>query len=280
MVYLGRKLLKQLNFSPHLIFWYFLNPLVIIELTGNLHFEGVMLFFFLWALYLCHVQKWIWGAVIYGLAISTKLIPLIFLPLFLPYLGWKRSSLFAMMAIGTVGLTTLPFISPDLVDNYSATLSLWFANFEFNASVYNIAEYFVAKAGGKPWEFIKVYGKLVSVVVVVFLLVLTFARKKRSTGQTILMMLYVLTLYYLLTATVHPWYIIFLAVLCLFSNFRFPLFWSALVVLSYAAYSNPDYREEPVYLLIEYSLVFGVLGYEFFKHLRENALNQKNTAQN
>ena len=42
----GKKILNHLQLSSKNIFLYFLNPLVIIELTGNLHFEGVMLFFF------------------------------------------------------------------------------------------------------------------------------------------------------------------------------------------------------------------------------------------
>ena len=67
--YLGKKLLRHLNRSPHLIFWYFLNPLVIIELTGNLHFEGVMLFFFVWGLYFLTANKWFFAAVVFAFSI-------------------------------------------------------------------------------------------------------------------------------------------------------------------------------------------------------------------
>ncbi len=76
VLYFGRKLLQQLNLSTHLVFWYFLNPLVIIELSGNLHFEGVMLFLFIWALYLISKGKYLWAAPIYTAAILLKLVPL------------------------------------------------------------------------------------------------------------------------------------------------------------------------------------------------------------
>src|SRR5690606_14252186 len=41
ILYFGKKLLEKLNLPIKNIFWYFLNPFIIIELSGNLHFEGV-----------------------------------------------------------------------------------------------------------------------------------------------------------------------------------------------------------------------------------------------
>ena len=87
-------LLKWFSKKKELIIIYALNPLVITELTGNLHFEGVTIFFVLAAILLILKHKYLQSGLIYSLAIGTKLIPLILLPVFLFKLNWKRLIIF------------------------------------------------------------------------------------------------------------------------------------------------------------------------------------------
>jgi len=71
-----------------------------------------------------------------------------------------------------------------------------------------------------------------------------------------------LACYYFLSSTVHPWYVVFLLGIAVFTDYRFPFVWSFAVVLSYYAYSNPDYKENLWLLAIEYILVIGFFIYE------------------
>ncbi len=267
VLYFAQRLLKKLRLSGHLAFWYFLNPLVIIELTGNLHFEGVMLFFFVWAIYLVSIEKWKVAAPIYAFSILLKLVPILFLPLFLKHLGFKKSIFF----YGFIGLTCiaflLPFYSPMFIDNYAKTVGLWFSNFEFNAGLYNMVKkigvlYFEAK----PWELVKSYGSLVPKLVIIAALLLTVFRKNQNLKTLISSMLALLTFYYFLSSTVHPWYVIFLLVLAIFTEYRFAIIWSGMVAFSYYAYANADYKENLWLLALEYFVVFGYLAYEILKN--------------
>jgi len=265
IVYFGRKLLKNLNRSPHLIFWYFLNPLILIELTGNLHFEGVMLFFFIWSLYLISINHWKSGAMVYALSIMVKLVPLLFLPLFLNHYKFKKTFIFYSIVGATMLFLLVPFYSPQFFANYTETVGLWFSNFEFNAGLYNGIKYIALANGAKAWELIKAYGKLTPFITISVVFLFTFLRKNKDLSTLISSMLYILSIYYFISATVHPWYIIFLVLLSIFTKHKYAILWSAVVILSYWAYSQSNFKEHLGLLAIEYIAVCTLLGYELLK---------------
>jgi hypothetical protein len=278
ILYFGRRILRKLNRAPYMIFWYFLNPLVIIELSGNLHFEGVMLCFFVMAMYLLLSGKWLLAAAPYALSIGVKLIPLLFLPLILPLLGLRRSLGFYLGTGLALGACLYPLYFDAFGANYLQTLKLWFSNFEFNAGLYNLAEEIAVRQGARPWEFIKDYGKWLPAVMVTATLGLSLLPALKKGKYWFGGALVLLSTYYFLSTTVHPWYVIFPLLLGVFTDLRFALVWSATVVLSYTAYTPSGVQEQPLILFLEYLPVFGVLGYEIFKNRKNFNAIAKNPA--
>tara|TARA_R110000868_G_scaffold720_5_gene5268 strand:+ start:13508 stop:14854 length:1347 start_codon:yes stop_codon:yes gene_type:complete len=259
-LYFGKKLLEKLDTPNHVIFWYILNPFIIIELTGNLHFEGVMIFFLIWSLYLSHIGKWKYAAIVLACSISVKLIPLIFLPLFFQKLNRKNSIVFYTL----VGLMTIvlfaPFYSAQFITNYMQTVALWFQDFEFNASLYYIAREIGYLLTG--YNEIGIIGKSIPIIVILFVLLIAFFRKNKTTIELITSMLFVLSFYYFTSTTVHPWYIATLLILSIFTRYKFPLVWSFVAILSYLAYANPNNTENLWIIGVEYACVYSIFIWE------------------
>ena len=278
-LHFGKTLLDKLNIPVYNIFWYILNPFIIIELTGNLHFEGVMIFFLVWGLYLLYIGKWQFAAVVLALSISVKLIPLIFLPLFfqwfvkrndkdketLTVLNLTRLIGFYAIIIITTLLLFAPFYSSEFIHNYSKTVALWFQNFEFNGSMYYIAREIGYLFRG--YNEIAIIGTVTPILVILFVLIITFFRRNRTPITLITAMLLVLSFYYFTTTTVHPWYLATLLILSVFTKYKFPLVWSFVIILSYLAYVNlnkADKSENLWLITLEYAIVYGVFIWEVF----------------
>ena len=261
--WMGRKLLRYLGISERCIYFYLLNPFVILEFTGNLHFEGVMIFFLLWSIYLLLTQKWVGSAVVLGLSVSVKLIPLLFLPLFFKKLGLKQAIGYYLVTALIVLLLFAPFISEALIANFMSSIELYFQNFEFNASVYYIVRAIGYEVTG--YNIIQTAGRILPVVTFISIVLLAFVRQNKEPRVLMTSMLWAITIYYALSTTVHPWYVAVPLAVSIWSGYRFPVAWSAVVILSYAAYGYTDYRENLWLVALEYSVVFTVMIYELRK---------------
>lgn len=254
------KLLELLQKPKDYILIYALNPLVILELTGNLHLEVLMIGMLVWAIYFLLKEKWQWSIVFMVLAVCSKLLPLMFLPLFWRKLGLRKGFLYCVGVGLGVLLLFSPFLSWTLFEKIGSSVQLYFASFEFNGSIYYFLRWGLFS---NLYEMVGLSKALLPIVVLTVLAYQVWKMGTKNTAEQFLQaMLWIYTTYYFCSTTVHPWYISTFAIFAVCLPYRYMLYWMLLIGLTYSTYQTTEYLENSWFIAIEYLVVYAVLGYE------------------
>ena len=262
------KLLNKFRLPDKNVLLYALNPLILFEIMGNLHFEGAMIFFLLLAVWLFTVEKFNWSAVAFALSICSKLLTILFLPFFIKRIGWKSNiQYFLVVGISCV-LLFLPIINTSFIYNFSDSLGLYFQKLEFNASFYYFFRWVLFQITG--YNQIAVLGPALGMVAAVLILYVAFVKQickgERANVNWLHLIrywLFAICIYLFCTTTMHPWYTALPIVLCIFTNYRFPIVWSYLIFWTYINYKDEVYQEHLWVVIIEYLILFAWLVWEY-----------------
>lgn len=254
------RLVKRWQLPRRNVLIYALNPLIIIELTGNLHFECAMVFFLALALWQMSGQRWYRSVWAWVGAIGAKLLPLMFLPFLLRRLGWPRMVYWSLLLGAGLFLLFMPLLNSLFVANMSSSLGLYFRTFEFNASIYYLARWLGFQIKG--YNLIHLIGPLFALSTLFAISWLAWREKSLDVRRLPHMWLMAITTYLLLSTTVHPWYLALPVFFSALTHFRFPLVWSALAPLSYLAYATLEVRDLAWVVWVEYLPVVGVVVWE------------------
>lgn len=259
-LYLIYLLLRQMQLAPHRLLLYALNPLILLELTANLHFEALMIFFLLMSFYLLQKQQLPLSALFFALAVCTKLLPLILLPLYWRRLGKRKALSFYLLTALFSTLMFLPLLSTELIEGLSQSVGLYFQKFEFNASIY----YIVREIGFavKGYNIIGSAGRWLAVSTFVAILLYAVLERKPVLPAA---GMWVWLIYLALATTVHPWYVAPLLAFSVFSSYRFPLLWSWLIFFSYAGYSLQGFEEVLPLTLLQYAALAVFIACEIYQ---------------
>jgi alpha-1,6-mannosyltransferase len=261
-----QKLLKHYNLPARKALLYAMNPLIILELTGNLHFEAFSIFFVLLCVFLLTKEKIFSSAVSFALAVSAKLLPLIFLPAIVNKLWFKKGFVFSAIAGIVTIIFFIPLLSTEFIQGMSSSLGYYFKKFEFNASIYYLVrEWGFWKYG---YNIIQTVGWKLGVLSGVLILAISFNRWFRPSPTDHRLwsqLMFVLLVYILFTTIAHPWYITPLVAFSVFTRYKFAVLWSLLIFFTYAGYTLAGYQENLWITALEYGAVIGFFIYEKLK---------------
>jgi hypothetical protein len=272
--------LATLLYVPKIkLIWYSLNPLVILEISGNLHFEGLVILGLATAAYLMLYQhkyklsqSKYYISSIFALAVSIgiKLTPIILIPA-LVFKIWQRKYLKYLVLLAIMGIILfLPLLASLQRNGFFQSIDLYFRKFEFNASIYYLCRWIGFEI--TSYNQIATIGPVLGLISIICLLGISwFGRIKLTMAETSLLLY---TFYILMSTTVHPWYIILPLFFGVFTRYTYVLVWSYTVFFSYHAYQVSDTIESTFWLLAEYIPVFLIMIIEIYRNIYSKSTNQ------
>ena len=257
------KLFNHFQFPLKRLILYWLNPLVIMEVTGNLHFEGLVLLLLLASIYAMSKNRNALSGGFWGLSIGMKLLPLMLVPALISFSKTRKSTAFWT---GSALALVLSFVWL-LIDNswvhFLQSLKLYQGKFEFNASIY----YLLREVGFwvKGYNIIGEITPILSWITLAGISYFSWKRKPQNLLQLVDLWVLIYLFYLVLQPVVHPWYLIPAFGLSLFTDKKAFLIWTFTVIFSYQAYGDPNYPESPIFLFLEYSILALAVYWDYFK---------------
>ena len=222
-------------------FLFFFNPLMILEFSGNLHFEIFTFLGLLTAIYYFNKNELL-SSIGLGTAIATKLMPAIFLPIF--FLRSQKKWIWIVTPLLVFIISYLPFHDTYAFKNILSSVQLYFGKFEFNSSFYFLIE------DQYKW-ILKLI--LISSAGIIYWAV---GKNKLTISKAIN---YLFFIYLLMSQSIHPWYMLGFWGIIEIKKAPELVVWSFLIFLTYITYITTPYQQQGWVNLIEYGIVISVL---------------------
>lgn len=255
LVFVLLRLFRKFKIEPSGIAVWVFNPLVIVEFTGNLHFDGLMILFLVASIGFHLEKKWIPAAILLSFSVGIKWLTLIYFPLLLTVAGWRKTMWSGLIACGTIAILFVPFIRRNDMNYLLDSFGLFLQKFEFNASIH----YLTSAVGKNLVGFNPLYYSGIFFFCLVCCILAFFAMRKPKDSNGINYFIAAGgTVYFLLllfSSVVHPWYVVLLLIPAMFLDWKFPIVWSLLIPLSYIFYDGEIHFLYPVFVGLEYLVV-------------------------
>lgn len=250
------KLLDKLNLTYSGLLIYALNPLVIIGLTGNINFIGLMLCFFVIGLYYVIHNKWINSIFFFTLSATSSIFPFLLIPLIFKKLHLAKSFILVAIILVIFSLFWIPFYHPNFLDTILNNVNNNLFSFSTNFGLQQVIDSFTGKS--------KI---IIPILFGVALISISISRA--SDWISILKgMMFCLTAFMLLNFTIEPYYFVLLVLFsALVQQYHYAIIWSLFALINYPIFA-PFLATHLWIMPTEYAILLMLFLLELFGRLK------------